>query len=146
MVKYVRCINNFDAKELTMGEVYKVVNVSEKYFEIEHKEYGTITRWKERFEEVKTILDIDLQRVNNIVIGTLNYVSDKFKGTESIEYSKDNWSRSLFLYEDYIDIVKENEGLSDTIYFDSAQEAQDYIDKFTKIIDENDLDQKLKEE
>lgn len=66
MAKYVRCISNFDAKELTMGEVYKVINVSEKYFDIEHKEYGTITRWKERFEEVETILDIALQRVNNI--------------------------------------------------------------------------------
>ena len=136
MVKYVRCINNFDAKELTMGEVYKVINVSEKYFDIEHKEYGTITRWKERFEEVETILDSDLQRVNNIVIGTLNYVSDKFEGEEEISISKLPYNKSLFLHGCNISIVKKNKGLSDWILFQSAQEAQEYIDKFTKIIDD----------
>lgn len=136
MVKYVRCINNFDAKELTMGEVYKVINVSEKYFEIEHKEYGTITRWKERFEEVETILNIDLQRVNNIVIGTLNYVSDEFKENENIRRSTAVSQRSIFLYDNSIILEKRGEGLSDTIHFDSAQEAQDYIDKFYKRIDD----------
>ena len=77
MVKYVRCINNFDAKELTMGEVYKVINVSEKYFEIEHKS------WKESLElagfpsskgkKIKGDLDKLKQVIESYNYGNRNY-------------------------------------------------------------------------
>jgi hypothetical protein len=141
MEKYVRCVNNNECKELEVGKVYKVLNMGEMYYTIKYKNDKEISRYKEKFEEVKPILDINLQRVNNIVIGTLNYVDDKFKEIEEIKLSTSINQRNIFLYDNSILLAKRGNGMSDTLHFNSAQEAQDYIDKFTMIIDDINMNQ-----
>ena len=139
MAKYVRCESeyNFDLKinNVTKGKIYKVVDEDASSYWILDDKNDRHVSWKKNYSDA-TILDIDLQRVNNIVIGTLNYVSDEFKEGGEVFVSNSPYDRSIFLHGCNISIVKENKGLSDCIKFDLAQEAQDYIDKFTKIIDD----------
>ena len=87
------------------------------------------------FMEECTILDVNLQRVNNVVVGTLNYVDDRFKEIEEIKLSTSINQINIFLYDNSILLAKRGNGLSDTLCCNSAQQAQDYADKFTKIID-----------
>jgi hypothetical protein len=139
MAKYVRCESeyNFDLKikDVTKGKIYKVIDEDASSYWILNDKNDRHVSWKKNYSDA-TILDIALQRVNNIVIGTLNYVSDEFEEEEEISISKLPYNKSLFLHGCNISIVKENKGLSDCILFQSAQQAKEYINKFTKIIDD----------
>ena len=132
MAKYVRCIGEVCGLDIKLGKIYKVKNV------LNRRGYGMIYKY---FMADCTILDVDLQRVNNVVVGTLNYVSDKFKEIEEIKLSTSINQRNIFLYDNSILLAKRGNGMSDTLYFNSTQEAQDYIDKFTKIIDDININQ-----
>lgn len=71
----------------------------------------------------------------------MNYVSDKFKEIEEIKLSTSINQRNIFLYDNSILLAKRGNGVSDTLHFNSTQEAQDYIDKFIKIIDDININQ-----
>lgn len=126
-------ITNPERQIIDMNTIYKVVSVVGDMVTILN--FGEVR--KSYLEDV-TVLDIDLQRVNNIVIGTLNYMEYDFKNEERVFALPDSCyrERSLVLYKDKIGLVRENKGFSDDIHFNSQQEAQDYVDKFSKIIDE----------
>ena len=133
MEKYVRCTRETCGLDIKFGKIYKVKNVLDSGgYEL----FGVCGLIHKCFMEDCTILDIDLQRVNNIVIGTLNYISNEFKGTEDIPVTTHEYISGLELYTVIIQVRKHNQGTSSSKSFDSAQEAQDYIDKFTKIIDD----------
>jgi hypothetical protein len=134
----VRGIGEACGLDIKLGKIYKVKNVLDsRGYELENV-YGMIYKC---FMKDCTILDVDLQRVNNVVVGTLNYVDDKFKEIEEIKLSTSINQRNIFLYDNSILLTKRGNGMSDTLHFNSAQEAQDYIDKFTMIIDDINMNQ-----
>ena len=137
MAKYVRFKKELQDK-INTDMIYKVTNKIGNIFVIPC--FGGVDK---SFLEDVTILDVDLQRINNIVIGTLNYVEYDFKNEDRVFTLPESSyrERSLVLYKDKIALVRENNGFSDDIHFNSQQEAQDYVDKFSKIIDEINIKQ-----
>lgn len=133
--EYVLAISNEGFEDaLTVGKIYKKIKEDEDCVLIIDENKNKFWYSRSYFISCHPRLDIKLERINNVVIGTLIYDRGDKLNTPYIR-RETNYNHYISLHCGFIIINKFGTiGASSCCYFDTNQEAQDYIDKMEEVL------------